>query len=65
VEIPMNKKLIISNVGLLVFFSAIGLGMFTENVRTVQIIGLFACGVGFGAALSVIIHAFRSKQTKA
>ena len=61
----MNKKLIISNVGLLVFFSAIGLGIFTENVRTVQIIGLFACGVGFGAALSVIIHAFRSKQTKA
>jgi hypothetical protein len=64
-EIIMNKKLIISNVGLLLFFSAIGLGMFTENVRTVQIIGLFACGVGFGAALSVIIHAFRSKQIKA
>ena len=46
-------------------FGAIGLTMFAENVRTVQIVGLFACGVGFGAALTALISAFKSKQTKA
>jgi hypothetical protein len=61
----MSKKLIISNVSLMVFFGAIGFGMFTENVRAVQMLGLFACGVGFGAALTVIVHAFKLKQTKA
>ena len=61
----MNKKLIITNVALMVFFSAIGLGMFTENVRTVQVCGLFATGVGFGASLSRVISGFRSKQAMA
>jgi hypothetical protein len=61
----MNRKLIIRNIVLMVFFSAIGLIKFTENVRTVQIIGLFACGAVFGTTLTAIIFAFRSKQTKA
>jgi hypothetical protein len=58
----MNKKVIGRNLALMVAFSAAGLMLFTENVRTVQIVGLFACGVVFGVALAAIISAFRSKQ---
>jgi site-specific recombinase len=62
----MNMKpILIRNIALMVVFGAIGLTTFTENVRTVQIIGLFACGVVFGAAFTSIISAFKSKQTKA
>ncbi len=61
----MNMKLIIRNIALMVVFGAGGLTVFTENVRTVQIIGLFATGVVFGVSLASIISALRSKQTKA
>jgi lipopolysaccharide export LptBFGC system permease protein LptF len=60
----MNKKIIVINVALMVVFVVVALIMFTENVRTVQIIGLLACGAVFGAALTAIISAFKSKQTK-
>jgi hypothetical protein len=60
----MKVKLIIGPISLMVVFSAMGLIMFTENVRPVQIAGLFACGAVFGASLTAIISAFRSKQTK-
>jgi hypothetical protein len=53
------------NVVLMVVFGAIGLTKFTENVRTVQVIGLLGSGALFGAALTLITSAFRSKQTKA
>ncbi len=62
----MNMKpILIRNIALMVLFGAGGLTVFTENVRTVQIIGLFACGVVFGACGRTIISAFKSKQTKA
>ncbi len=62
----MNMKpIIVMNIALMVVFGVIGLTMFTENVRTVQIVGLFTCGVVFGAALTAIISAFKSKKTKA
>ena len=65
-ETIMNiKSIIVRNVALMVVFGAIGLTMFAENVRTVQIVGLLACGAVFGAALTAIISAFKSKQTKA
>ncbi|MGD0036905.1 MAG: hypothetical protein ABSC53_06400 [Bacteroidota bacterium] len=60
----MNMKPIVRNVALMVCFGAIGLGMFTENVRTVQVLGLFVTGVGFGAALATLISIIRVKQTK-
>jgi hypothetical protein len=61
----MNMKpLVVKNIALMVLFGVTGLSMFTENVRTVQIIGLLACGAGFGAALTMIISSFRSKQKK-
>jgi site-specific recombinase len=61
----MNMKLIVRNVALMVVFGAVGLTMFTENVRTVQILGLFSSGVVFGVSLAAIVSAFRSKQTEA
>lgn len=61
----MNMKpIIVRNIALMVVFGVISLTMFTENVRTVQIVGLLACGAGFGAALTMIISAFKSRQTK-
>jgi hypothetical protein len=61
----MNMKLIIvKNVALMVVFGITAITMFTENVRTVQIAGLLACGAVFGAALTAIISAFKTKQTK-
>jgi hypothetical protein len=59
----MNKKIIVMNVALMVVFVVVALIMFTENVRTVQIVGLLACGAVFGAALTAIISAFKSKKT--
>ncbi len=61
----MNMKVsIIRNIALMVAFGAIGLTKFTENVRNVQVVGLLGCGAVFGAALTMIVSAFRSKQTK-
>lgn len=59
------KSIIIRNIALMVVFGAAGLTMFTENVRTVQIVGLLSCGAVIGVAFSAIISAFRSKQAKA
>jgi len=58
------KSILIKHIALMVIFCAIGLGIFTENVRTVQVLGLFISGLGFGASLTTIISAYRSKQTK-
>ena len=58
----MRKKSIIRSVALAIVFCAVGLILFTENVRTVQIIGLFACGAVIGASLTNIIDAIRQKQ---
>lgn len=61
----MNKRTFGANIALMVVFGAIGLTLFTENVRTVQILGLFICGAIFGAALAGIVSAFRSRRTQA
>ena len=44
---------------LMLVFSLIGLTRFTENVRDVQILGLFACGAVFGVGLSMLILVLR------
>jgi hypothetical protein len=61
----MNKKLIVSKIALMAVFIAVPLTLFTENVRTVQILGLFTSGAVFGASLTAIVSAIRSKQTEA
>jgi len=58
----MKNKSILRSVALIIVFCAVGFILFTENVRTVQIIGLFACGAVVGASLENIIAAFKTKQ---
>jgi hypothetical protein len=58
----MNKRPIARNIALMVVFCAVGLTLFTENVRTVQIIGLLACGAIIGASLTNIIISLRQKK---
>ncbi len=58
----MNKKPIIRSIALIIVFCSIGFILFTENVRTVQILGLFACGAAVGASLTNIRAAFKTKQ---
>jgi len=58
------KSILVKHIALMVIFCAIGLGIFTENVRTVQVLGLFVSGLGFGVSLAAIISVYRSKQTK-
>ena len=58
----MNKNPIIRNVALILVFCAVGFILFTENIRTVQILGLFACGAVVGASLSKIIPTVKTKK---
>jgi hypothetical protein len=46
----------------MVVFAAVPIVLFTENVRTVQILGLFACGAVFGVSLAGLITAIRGRQ---
>ena len=65
-EAAMNMKgVIIRNIALMVVFGAVGLTLFSENVRTVQIIGLLGCGAVMGAALTLIISAFKTRKKQA
>jgi hypothetical protein len=64
-ENEMQMNVIWRNVALMVAFGAMGLTMFTENVRTVQILGLFACGGVFGAGLTSIVTAIRGREKQA
>jgi hypothetical protein len=57
------KAVIGRNIALMLVFGAVALTTFTANVRTVQVVGLLACGAVIGAALTSIVHALRSKQT--
>ena len=61
----MNPKLVFRNIALMIMFIAIGLTEFTDNVRTVQILGLFVCGMGFGSSLTSLLSSFKIKQEKA
>lgn len=58
----MRMKIIVRNVALIVVFGVVGLTQFTENVRTVQVLGLLASGAIIGSSLAMIIVALRAKQ---
>jgi hypothetical protein len=60
----MSMKLGGKNVILMMVFAAIGLIQFAENVRTVQVLGLFASGALFGVSMGMIITAFKTRQKK-
>jgi hypothetical protein len=58
----MKMKKVIWNLAIMVCFGVLGLTQFTEGVRTVQVLGLFAAGWVLGAAFSNIIHLFKPTQ---
>jgi predicted metal-binding protein len=58
----MTRNLIIRNVTLIIVFCAVAIVLFSENIRTVQILGLFACGAVAGASLTKIITALKVKK---
>ncbi len=61
----MKRRVIVRNIALMIVFAAVALTTFAENVRFVQILGLFFCGAVFGVGLMGIIDAFRSKREQA
>ncbi len=61
----MSTKFVGTNIALMLVFAVAGLTQFTENVRTVQVIGLFASGAVFGVALGTISMAIKARQKKA
>jgi hypothetical protein len=59
----MNMKgILIRNIALMVVFGSIGLTKFAENVRTVQVVGLFASGAVCGVAFALIISISASSR---
>jgi hypothetical protein len=58
----MDMKLVVRNAAIMVVFGVLGLTQFSENVRTVQILGLFASGVAVGAAWSKVVTALTTKR---
>ncbi len=58
----MKKRTTTLNIALIVVFCIIGITLFTENVRLVQIIGLLVCGAIIGASLTNIIVTLRGKK---
>lgn len=60
----MNKGVAFRNVAVMMIFAGLGLTQFTENVRTVQVLGLFASGMVCGIALGMLIITLKavSKQ---
>lgn len=56
----MDKKQIIRAIALITIFCAMAVVLFIENVRPVQVLGLFACGAGVGATLTSLIIAHRT-----
>ena len=51
-------------IAIMLLFGFLGLTRFSENVRTVQVVGLFGSGACVGVSLVGIISALRSKQSK-
>lgn len=64
-ENAMLMNVIVRNVAVMVAFGAVGLLLFTENVRTVQILGLMACGAVIGAGLTAIVVAVKGRKKQA
>ena len=61
-EERMKMNLLGRNIALIILFAIVGVTQFTENVRTVQIVGLVASGAVIGSSLAAIITAFKAKH---
>ncbi len=49
---------------MIVLFTAIALTEFIEHVRTVQVLGLLACGAGIGVSAMRLIYTARQGAKK-
>jgi hypothetical protein len=58
----MGVKPVVRNAALALVFCGAGFVLFTENVRPVQIIGLFACGAVVGALVTSTLAAYRAHR---
>jgi hypothetical protein len=56
----MTVRSVAQNTALMVFFLGVGMLTFSENVRTVQVLGLYVSGVASGVFLARAILAARS-----
>ncbi len=60
----MQKKSGFVYMAILFLFAAAGLTVFTENVRAVQIVGLFSSGAAFGVCLAMVFAAFGLRKSR-
>jgi hypothetical protein len=60
----MDMKIVGRNAALMLVFGGLGLTQFTEDVRTVQVLGLFASGAVVGAAWAKIVEVLTQKRNK-
>jgi hypothetical protein len=58
----MKQKSVAIYIAIVVVFGLVGLTRFSENVRTVQVAGLFASGMAAGVGLAGIIGTLRNKR---
>jgi len=61
----MKSRSLAQNLAMMAVFIGIGMTTFTENVRTVQALGLFASGVATGVFLARAILAARAARNAA
>ena len=58
----MKPKSVWPSVAVMLVFAFIGLTQYIENVRAVQVLGLFASGMLAGVSLSLIIAAVKGSR---
>lgn len=58
----MNQKSSWTSTVVMVVFGLIGLSQFSHDVRLVQVVGLFASGAAFGAALVTVGRALITRK---
>jgi hypothetical protein len=61
----MSPRTVAQNLAMMAVFLGIGMTTFTENVRTVQVLGLYASGLGSGVFLARAILAARAARSGA
>jgi hypothetical protein len=60
----MSTRSVAQNLALVAVFLSVGMITFTENVRTVQVLGLYASGVASGGFLARAISAAKLRRTE-
>ncbi|HLB00274.1 MAG TPA: hypothetical protein VJO14_02715 [Bacteroidota bacterium] len=58
----MKPRSVFRDIAIMIIFPATGLLTFTENVRTLQVLGLLASGAVFGVYLSRALMSLKSRK---